>query len=490
MERLLPRAGQAAQLLKEARFVRVVSHYDCDGICSAAIMATALQRAGIPFHLTFVNQLTPQKLQRLAADGSDVFLFLDIGSGYLAGILAALPGRQIVVADHHQPDVREEERLCHFNPLVLGVEEEISGSGLSYVLANALSAGNTDLSWVAVVGAIGDAQMGSIGNDISLSSLNASILQAALDNGSLVKKKGIRLFGRYSRPIHKAIEYCVDPHIPGVSGSESASVQFLQDIGIELKKADGWRTLADLSEAEQQKLATHMILERIAAKTENPSWIFGDIFEITGQSEYKDANEFATIMNACGKLGVPHLGLALCTSDADSAARIKPLMDAYRREIGKGISFFEKDKTAMRETMAAYYVFAGAAISEHVIANVASIANRSLYTAKPLFAFADAEDGLVKISARLHEAGKNNGINLKELVSEAARPLGGDGGGHKAAAGAFIPKGKEELFMQAIESKLKNLPHLNEQHSTVEHGRDPEKRGEVEGKGLVRYLSA
>ena len=40
-------------------------------------------------------------------------------------------------------------------------------------------------------------------------------------------------------------------------------------------------------------------------------------------------------------------------------------------------------------------------------------------------------------------------------VYQAAKDLNGIGGGHNIAAGATIPKGKEEEFLQLLEKRIK-----------------------------------
>ena len=74
----------------------------------------------------------------------------------------------------------------------------------------------------------------------------------------------------------------------------------LQELGIKLKKENGeWRTLRDLTEEEQKRLASGIIAERVNGGQPNAEWIFGDVYELLDKGgECRDANEFATILNA------------------------------------------------------------------------------------------------------------------------------------------------------------------------------------------------
>ena len=77
---------------------------------------------------------------------------------------------------------------------------------------------------------------------------------------------------------------------------------------------------------------------------------------------------------------------------------------------------------------------------------------------KPIIAFANCDEG-VKVSARATQRLVDMGLNLAKAIEIACRKVGGHGGGHKIAAGAVIPKGKEweflEEFNRAVENQIK-----------------------------------
>ncbi|MFW5903445.1 MAG: recombinase RecJ, partial [Halolamina sp.] len=54
---LADRAAAAARRLRDADEVLLASHIDADGLTSAAVATTALERAGIPVATTFEKQL-------------------------------------------------------------------------------------------------------------------------------------------------------------------------------------------------------------------------------------------------------------------------------------------------------------------------------------------------------------------------------------------------------------------------------------------------
>jgi single-stranded-DNA-specific exonuclease len=468
LESLVKGAVKAAGVVKSfPGIVRVVSHYDADGIASAAIVVKALERAGKDFRLSFVQQLSEDYVTGMAGEDELLVLFTDLGSGFLDEIGRHLLDRErkIIILDHHQVqgEVPEDkgQAVYHVNPVLNGIDDDISGSGVSYLMARALSPVNKDLSELAIVGAIGDSQIGSIGPHWGLLGINKEILKDAEATGKVALGKGLRLWGRYGRPVHKALQYSMEPYIPEVTGSESGSVQFLQELGIELKGPAGeWRNLASLSEEETRKLATGIIKERIRNGEDNPEWVFGDVYELLDKpGGLRDANEFATMLNACGKSGNAWMGVAICLNDEGYAQDIGKSMTAYRREIGKAVDLVRKHPELVRVTEHAAYIMAGERISEHIISNVASIVEKSCLVPggdchRPVFAMARTEDGQVKVSGRLSDKLAGRGLNMKYIMSRTGEVLGGQGGGHAGAGGATIPEGSEERFINTVEKLL------------------------------------
>jgi len=465
IQQLIIRAKEAGDTIKSFQGrIRVISHYDCDGICSAAVMLRALAREGKDFHLTLIKQLNENIIQYIAQNRSGLFAFLDLGSGQLESIkkhiLEKYPDALIIISDHHQIQGDDKHKnIIHVNPNLFGIDENVSGAGITYLVSRSMNQDNIDLSELGIVGAVGDSQTGSIKGEWGLQGLNKEILKDAKNNNKISVNKGLRLWGRYTRPVHKTLQYSVDPYIPGISNSESASVHFLQELGIEIKRPDGgWRSLADLTEEEQQKLATGIIKERIRCNEEHPERIFGDVYDLVDKKdELRDAGEFATILNACGKTGVGHLGISLCLNDFGCMGEVKKHLEAYRREIGKSLSWLEKNRGVIKTTDSATYILAGSHIPEEVISNVASIISRSgmLDCSKPVFAFVNAEDGVTKISARAENSIVEKGLDMKEMVASAVGETGGEGGGHSGAAGASIPRGAEENFINTMERLIK-----------------------------------
>ncbi len=455
IESLVRRAKQAAEIIKKHEgTIRILADYDCDGITASAILVKALLREGKSFHLTNTKQINAEQVAQLANCKENLIIFVDFGSGKLKEINQYLLDKDVIIIDHHLKQGDVGPRIVFVNPIEFGVEGDISSSGVAYLVARAISPENKDLSEIAIIGAIGDSQVGSIGPHWGVYGINSEILKDAKAAKKIKVSKGLRIWGRNSRPIHKALELSIDPYIPEVTGSESQAIQFLQEICIDPKMGEGWRTLSDLTFDEEKKLASAIIIQRIHSNHQNPDWIFGEIYELTTKPpEFNNANEFATMINACGKLGKAPIGIGLCLNDPSAFSEIHSILDKYRRKIGEGLKWVYSNKDSVLKGEIGDYIVSEDKISEHLISNVISILHKTWDEKRVLFGFSNSERG-VKISARSSDFLIKKGINLKEVLYDACKYLGGEGGGHSAASGGTIPKGSEKEFIKCAEQLL------------------------------------
>jgi RecJ-like exonuclease len=73
----------------------------------------------------------------------------------------------------------------------------------------------------------------------------------------------------------------------------------------------------------------------------------------------------------------------------------------------------------------------------------------------PIIAFArSVDEENIKVSARATRELVLKGLDLSVAVRIASVKVGGSGGGHRIAAGATIPLGKESEFLDAIEALI------------------------------------
>jgi RecJ-like exonuclease len=444
------RAVACADRLRAADRVLLASHIDADGLTSAAIASSALERAGITFETTFEKQLDRRAVERIADSGYDTVLFTDFGSGQL-DVIGEFDGAFTpVVVDHHQPADAETE--YHLNPLLEGIDgaSELSGAGTSYVLARALGGeANRDLAGLAVVGAVGDMQDG----DGGLSGANEALVKEGVAAGVLAEETDLLLYGRQTRPLPKLLEYASDARIPGVSNDESGAVSFLQGLDLDLKSDGEWRRWVDLAGDERRTLVNALVRHAISrgVPASRINGLVGTTYVLTAEepgTELRDVSEFSTLLNATARYERADVGLAVCLGDRGPALdRARRLLRNHRRNLSEGLQWVKTEGVTVEEHL--QWFDAEGRIRETIVGIVAGMAlgSEGVRHDLPVVAFADAGDGEVKVSARGSHGLVRRGLDLSQVMREASRAVGGDGGGHDVAAGATIPADARDAFL-------------------------------------------
>ena len=437
--------------------IRIISNLDTDGITAAAILVSALKREGIKFSLSFVKQLSKGFLQSMKKEPYKTIIFADLGSSVISNIKKYLADKNIFILDHHIAEY-DDKKIYHLNQHLFGLEEynEISAAGVCYFFAKALDEKNMDLAHIAFIGAVGDVQEYK-----GVHGLNKEILEDAINNGKIDVKTGLRIFGYQTRAIHKVLEYCVDPYIPGVSGSESGAVAFLSECGIEAKTDADWRRIIDLNDDEMKKLITGIILRRIG-REENPGDVLGPIYTLRNEEEgsvIKDIKEFATLLNACARLGKPSLAMAVLF-DETTKGKAVVLLEEYKGMIMRALQwFYENRKTEnIFEGNGFTIINAGDNIKDTIIGVMAGIISRAgIYPdGTIIISIANNMEGDLKSSIRVAGLKVNENLNVKDILTDIVKGLDAEVGGHKLAAGSLVNINKQEDFIKNIKTILSN----------------------------------
>src|SRR5437879_5042251 len=439
-------AQEIAERVRASPLVRIVTHIDTDGITGGAIASEALDRAGITHEVAFVKKLDEPVVTELKRRGTPLVWFIDLG----AGMMHALHGLDAVITDHHVPTEREIPKVLRSDLLrfaesqdrILMLNPHLEGAGSDVA--------NKDLASVAIVGAVGDVQDQEFRR---LSGYNREILQDGIDAGVLRAQIDLRLFGRETRPAYKLLQYATDPWIPRLSGNEDACIAFLLELGVDLKVEEHWRSWSDLELGARRRvvnaLVAHM-LERGCGSKEVERLV-GEAYTLIREpagSPTRDAKEFGTLINACGRYDQPEVGYRVCRGDReDSLAEALRLLRGHREYL---VDSMEAVAAAgINQMDAIQYFHAADTIRDTVVGIAASMAlNRENATKDlPIFAFANASDG-IKVSARTTRELVARGLDLAAVMKAASDAVGGQGGGHHAAAGATIPPGTESKFLE------------------------------------------
>ena len=448
------RAKEIGDIIKKSKQIHIVSHIDADGLTAGSIAYKTLERLGKDFSIEFVKQLDEDVIKNIKDKNHELVWFTDLGSSISENYIDI----NKIITDHHEcPD--NSNKSFHLNPHLFNIDGgfEISGAGTTYLVSRAINKENMDLSALAIVGACGDIQDRKYGK---LMGLNRNILMNGKKLEVINSKIDIRYFGRETRPVYKLLQYANDPVIPGITGRESSCITFLQELGIKQKDGDSWRRWIDLTKNERNliisNIAQTLLVKGFGYKITKK--IIGEVYILDKEeegTEVHDAKEFATLLNSTARYDKYDIGLRVCLGDRDKyLKKAKNLLLGHRANLVEGLQFAREEGIVKREFLQFFH--AGNGIRDTIVGIVTNmlINSEDIDSNIPLIGFAFKDDGQVKVSARGTEQLVEKGLNLSVAMKKAASCLNGIGGGHNIAAGATIPKGKEEEFLDILEKEI------------------------------------
>lgn len=419
--------------------VKIVAHFDADGICSASIVAYFLKLQGKGFSIDFVPVLTDSCIDSLEDEGTH--LFVDVGSSAIDRISQALPDSEKIVLDHHE--VVGKAGFVHMNPELYGLDSgsEVSGAGVVYLFFKRFDNRVRDVAHLAVIGAIGDYQING-----ALSKLNNDIINEAVSEGLIVQSRGLRILKNKS--LLKYLSTCQEPYIPGVSGDAESARAFLEKAGIPVMRHGREVTLSDLDDAQKRRL-TDAILKKRAGE-EHPDDIFGVSFRIVGEDEFSCAYDFATLLNACGRMGEGMLGVDVALGKPGSVSKAKEVLHEYRRKLHAALDWYTRNSDSFIHGKDFVIVDASDVIMPSMIGTISSMISRSFNLAPgTVVAILGDCDDRIKVSLR---AVAPSSRNVLDILKDAG--VKGMLGGHKAAAGATTSREDKEDFIRRLKLRL------------------------------------
>jgi single-stranded-DNA-specific exonuclease len=444
--------------------IAIITHLDADGITSGSIMAMTLRRMGARFSLRTVSDLNSSVVEKMKAEGRDFYVITDLGGGWASHLRKAL-GDKWVIIDHHE--ITEEEILTDdggqiLNPWKFGIDggREVSAGGMAYMVASALDFKNRDLSAIAVVSAVADRQ--DQGDKKSFFGLNAEILKTAQSLGLVSVDLDIILTGRETRPVHEALAYTLFHYIDGLTWNTEACYLLLKNAGIKLKDdSRRWRALAEFSQEEKST-----IVEAVAKFVDSSDKRVSDILldDLIGyvytlsredkRSQLRDAREFSTMLNACGRIGKAGVGIAMCMGDRNMALSAgEEIMDMYKMTLRNNISTIFSEKWRLADDGKTTFVNGDGILEEGMLEAVSTLLSGSpSLRGRLLFVRTLAKEGTYKFSSRKCLDCKSQ-ANLGVIMRQCSNALNGAGGGHSAAAGCSIPSYALDDFIAGIKAE-------------------------------------
>lgn len=448
----------------EQNVIYIFSHIDTDGLTSAAIVAHLCRRMDKKFQLRTFKQLQSKVIEKIEKKHSPrEVLFVDFGSGQLTTIVNKLKNlKRGIILDHHIPEKNGSFvpfKLAHCNPHYFGYDggKTISAAGVAFFFAyNFLNHINEGKIYpLAVTGALGDSQVDEKGK---LTGLNRKILEKAKQREIIrEKEESLRLFGKEYKPLYKALATTFNPVLPGISGSTDAALSFLKN-EIELKENVAKLKYAQLRASEKEKVTEELLKRLVVTSTnEKIEEVRNRLFGVTylNQREtsdrLRDLREFSTVLNSCGRMEHPDIGIRLALGERGET--LKKAEKLYEKNREKISNLLKKSMDKGETTGSLYIVDGRNWIEENFASVITSILSDIKRKVKVLIVFSHSDEELAKVSLRIPQ-GKNE-ENLKVLVENSIENIeGASGGGHKRAAGAYVPYSSISSFITNVQTYL------------------------------------
>ena len=411
--------------------IQIISHFETDGIVSAAMIIQTLKELDKTFTLKIVKNLEENFIKNLAKN--KITLFLDLASGSLDDIKEA-DLKDVFIIDHHEIAQKIPENINIINPH-LYEKQKISSSGLVYLFSKEINPKNKKFAKLAILGMVGDhleKDIGKINNEI-------------LEDSEIKIKKGLSIYPA-ARPLNRALEFSSNFYLPGISGNIKEILELLREAGLTPKNGK-YKSLLELNDEEMKKLTKAIMLRKPRAKI---SEIIGDIFLIKLYNEFEDARELSAKINACSRLGESGVAIQLCMEVPEAKKRAQSIHSKQKQELMAGLKIAQEMEKIEGEGFV--IINAQEKIKGAIIGTITNIlSNSSIYKEETIIVVMAYYGGKIKISAR--NVG-NLGRDVLEILNNIVSLTGGEVGGHEFAAGCVIEKEKEQEFLECLKKNL------------------------------------
>lgn len=399
--------SQAAKIVADAMAaddsILIVGDFDADGATSTSICMLALRMMGahrvnylIPNRFDYGYGLSPEIVAVAKEQGAELLITVDNGISSIDGVAAAkAAGMKVVVTDHHLPGTCVPEADAIVNPNQDGclfASKSIAGVGVAFYLMSALRGELRSRGWFTQQG-IAEPNLATLLDIVALGTV-ADVVALDANNRILVEAGLKRVRAGRCRP--------------------------------------GITALLDVARRNP---------ERIVASD------FG--FAVGPR------------LNAAGRLDEMALGVeTLLCEDIHLARRMAAELDglnAERRELESGMQAEALKKLESLELNESQLPWGIALFQEDwhqgVIGILASRIKDKYH--RPVIAFADAGDGLVKGSAR-----SIKGLHMRdtlELINARYPGMITKFGGHAMAAGLSLKADRYDEFASAFDAAVREL---------------------------------
>jgi RecJ-like exonuclease len=452
-------------MVENEKEISIISHLDADGIASGSIISSALARLGAKCAVRTVSDMTLNVLEQMRSENHDFYIITDLGGGMANEFNQALDNRWAIIDHHKIPE--QEISIDDGNNQILNAwkygidgDKEISAGGMAYMVAITLDRKNKNLSPIAIVSALAERQ--DQGDKKSLFGLNSEIVKTAESLRLIRMDLDIMLTGRETRPIHEALAHTAFPYIEGLTWATESCYALIKNAGIKMSKDGRWRVLSEISQDEKD-IILNAISEYVVnlSKSKEVNMIdnlIGYTYTLINEDQrslLRDAREFSTMLNACGRIRKAGVGIGICMGDRNSLLNEgEKIVTKYRTTIRNYISSIFTEKWRMIDNGKSVFINGEGLLAEDMLGAISSLLSGSpTLGGRLVFVRTLTNDGFYKFSSR-KSLGSTSKSDLGLIMRYCSESVGGSGGGHSLAAGCRIPSTRLEEFLSAVRNAI------------------------------------
>lgn len=452
-------------MVENEKEISIISHLDADGIASGSIISSALARLGAKCAVRTVSDMTLNVLEQMRSENHDFYIITDLGGGMVNEFNQALDNRWAIIDHHKIPE--QEISIDDGNNQILNAwkygidgDKEISAGGMAYMVAITLDRKNKNLSPIAIVSALAERQ--DQGDKKSLFGLNSEIVKTAQSLRLIRMDLDIMLTGRETRPIHEALAHTAFPYIEGLTWATESCYALIKNAGIKMSKDGRWRVLSEISQDEKD-IILNAISEYVVnlSKSKEVNMIdnlIGYTYTLINEDQrslLRDAREFSTMLNACGRIRKAGVGIGICMGDRNNLLNEgEKIVTKYRTTLRNYISSIFTEKWRMIDNGKSVFINGEGLLAEDMLGAISSLLSGSpTLGGRLVFVRTLTNDGFYKFSSR-KSLGSTSKSDLGLIMRYCSESVGGSGGGHSLAAGCRIPSTRLEEFLSAVRNAI------------------------------------
>lgn len=393
-----------------------------------------LMRKGLNFQATITHSLDSEFIAGIKSTVDTIFC--DMGSGQIDGLerLSKRLGKHITIFDHHTV-LRDSDIVTQVNTHLAGIDGtyECSASTLLFLFSTWLDETNWNLIDLALAGTVGDKQHLS-----GLKGQNRMVADEGLRRGFVETSRDIDL---EDGSLFSVLTETCDPFLRDVSGRENEVKKMLHRFKLPWDK-----NLSELSSEEKRAFTSMLVLKllRQGVRKEAIEEIVTERFWLKQRG--MSANTLSNYINALGRMERTADGLALCFGSPGALETAKQTRIEYRKLVRVGLLKLEKEGCGKLKSLLYFYSPDPSIAGAHAALCLTYLTDSE----RPIIALSQL-DKITRVSARGNSHLVGKGLDLASGCSLASQPLDGYGGGHRIAAGATIPRGKEMEFLNALD---------------------------------------